>query len=354
MQIYVFSRAATIPLLKQHLPVKYLIGTGMVLWGLFYLSRTLRRSHAGLLIGGFEFFGMGWMGTLFLLFFAMLVVDFVTLFGFILPRLAPTLRGWALIVGGGLAIFALIQGLRPPTVQKYNVPITGLPAKMDGKKIVALTDMHLGNQLGKSWLDNRIKQVQKLKPDLVVLVGDILDGHDGTMSRLIPSLRRFSAPLGVWAVLGNHEFYRGADSSAELLEKAGITVLRNRWTEIHPGLVLAGVDDLTANRRFETNGDPLATTLTGRPAGNTILLSHTPWQAEKAGQSNVDLMLSGHTHNGQIWPFSYLVRRFYPLLYGYYEVQGMTVIVCRGTGTWGPRMRLWHPGEIMEITLRVK
>ncbi len=83
-------------------------------------------------------------------------------------------------------------------------------------------------------------------------------------------------------------------------------------------------------------------------------LSHTPWETEKAANAGVDLMLSGHTHGGQIWPFDYLVRRRYPLLEGRYEIDGMTVIVCRGTGTWGPRMRLWRPSEIQQVTLRRK
>ena len=84
----------------------------------------------------------------------------------------------------------------------------------------------------------------------------------------------------------------------------------------------------------------------------TILLSHTPWEAEKAAGAGVDLMLSGHTHGGQIWPFSLLVGLRYKLLAGYYDVDGLPVIVCRGTGLWGPRMRLWKPGEILHLTLR--
>ncbi|MBP7297444.1 MAG: metallophosphoesterase, partial [Acidobacteria bacterium] len=88
-----------------------------------------------------------------------------------------------------------------------------------------------------------------------------------------------------------------------------------------------------------------------RPPGATILLSHTPWEAERAASAGVGLMLSGHTHGGQIWPFGEIVRTAYPLLAGEYIVDGMTVIVSRGAGTWGPRMRLWHSGEILRITL---
>ena len=139
-----------------------------------------------------------------------------------------------------------------------------------------------------------------------------------------------------------------------LFHAANFNLLRNSWTEIKPGLVLAGLDDLTAVHRNGLSGDPVTQTLAEHPAGAIILLSHTPWETEKAAKAGVDLMLSGHTHGGQIWPFDYLVRSRYPLLEGRYEIDGMTVIVCRGTGTWGPRMRLWRPSEILLVTLRRK
>jgi predicted MPP superfamily phosphohydrolase len=115
---------------------------------------------------------------------------------------------------------------------------------------------------------------------------------------------------------------------------------------------LAGVDDLTSSRRSGGAVDHVSKALADRPPGATVLLSHTPWQYEEAARAGVGLMLSGHTHGGQIWPFGYLVRLFYPLLAGRYEVADMPVIVSRGTGTWGPRMRLWHRGEILRVTLR--
>jgi predicted MPP superfamily phosphohydrolase len=114
------------------------------------------------------------------------------------------------------------------------------------------------------------------------------------------------------------------------------------------------VDDFTSAHRIETGSGFIAQALEKRPPGTVILLSHTPWHTETAARAGVDLMLSGHTHGGQIWPFGYLVRARYPLIGGRYEVGDMTVIVCRGTGTWGPRMRLWRPGEILRVTLRSK
>ena len=138
----------------------------------------------------------------------------------------------------------------------------------------------------------------------------------------------------------------------DMFEKAGFKLLRNQWEEVRKGLVISGVEDLTPRYRRGDSTDTITKALSGRPAGATILLCHSPLDAEKAAKAGAGLMLSGHTHGGQIWPFDYLVRSRYPLLEGRYDVDGMTVIVCRGTGTWGPRMRLWHPGEILHVTLR--
>jgi predicted MPP superfamily phosphohydrolase len=352
MHIYVFWRAASVPDLKRYVSRKLLIGTGLVLWATFFLGRVYGHHGIGPLTKTLELLGMNWMAVLFLLFVSLLAMDFITGFGFLLPRLAPSLRGIALVAGLVLSLIALFQGLRPPVVQNYKVHLSGLADEMDGTVLVVMSDLHLGNLLDERWLEARVSQVQAQQPDLVVLLGDLFEGHGKPQSELLPALRRLSAPLGVWVVPGNHEFHHRSNGSTHLIEEAGFQLLRNRWAKIQPGLVMVGVDDLTAIRRTGQDGDPLSKALAGRPPGATILLSHTPWQADKAAKAGVNLMLSGHTHGGQIWPFDYLVKRVYPLLEGRHEVDGMTVIVCRGTGTWGPRMRLWRPSEILRLKLQ--
>jgi predicted MPP superfamily phosphohydrolase len=352
MHTYVLWRVASVPFVNRYVPRKILIGVGVILWAIFFFGRVIGHGGTGVLAGTLEFLGMNWMGVLFLTFVPLLAIDLTTLFGFLMPRLSPSLRGWALAAGLGLSVIALFQGLRPPVVEKYEVSLPGLPDAMDGTVLVALSDTHLGSQIGERWLGARIAQVKAQQPDLVVLLGDIFEGHGAPDDRLIATFKQLSAPLGIWAVPGNHEFHGGGNMS--LFKEASFTLLRNGWVEVRPGLVLAGVDDLTAGRRNGQGGDPLSQALAGRPTGATILLSHTPWQAERAAKAGVGLMLSGHTHGGQIWPFGYLVRRRYPLFEGRYEVGGMAVIVCRGTGTWGPRMRLWRPSEILRVTLRSK
>ncbi|MBW2636211.1 MAG: metallophosphoesterase [Deltaproteobacteria bacterium] len=352
LHIYVFGRLVSVPFLRRFIHPNLFIGFGVALWVIFFFAILFHHGESGTLAAVLELFGMNWMAILFLLCVPLLAVDFVTGFGFLLPRYAPSLRGWALVIGVALSVIALIQGLRPPVVQNYEVRFPGISREMDGTVIVAMSDLHLGTLLGEKWLAKRVAQVQAERPDLIVLLGDLFEGHGTPQGSLIRVLSRLSAPLGVWAVSGNHEFHGGGDGNIVLMDEAGIQLLRDRWVEIRPGFVVAGVDDLTSRRRSGSNVDHVSKAFAGRPPGTTVFLSHTPWQFEKVARAGVGLMLSAHTHGGQIWPFGYIVRLFYPLLAGQYEVEGMSVIVSRGTGTWGPRMRLWRRGEILRVTLR--
>ena len=352
MHFYVFWRISSVPFLRRHVSRRFLIVTGVLFWAVFSFGRFFGHGGTGALAKTLELFSMDWMAVMFLTTVSLLAIDLVTGFGLLLPRLSPSLRGFALIAGGILSLVALLQGLRSPVVQEYEVRLSGLPHEMDGTVLVAMSDLHIGTLLGKQWLDARVAQVQAERPDIVVLLGDIFEGHGEPQKELLQVLHVLSAPLGVWAVLGNHEFHGRDTTGTPLMNIDGIRVLNNSWAEVRPGLVLAGVDDLTANHRSGLGGDPVLKALKDRPVGATILLSHTPWQAEKAAAAGVSLMLSGHTHGGQLWPFGYLVQRVYPLLEGRYDVDDMTVIVCRGTGTWGPRMRLWRPAEILRVKLR--
>lgn len=354
MHIYVFWRAGSAPFFRRRLSRRSLISAGIVLWTVFLLGRIIGHGGTGLPARILELVGMDWMAVLFLATICLFAVDLVTGFGRLMPGLAPPLRGLAFVAAGVLSVVALIQGMRPPVLQRYEVMLPGLPREMDGTVIVAMSDMHLGTLLDNRWLDARVSQVQAEHPDLIVLLGDIFEGDGGPPEEMINTFHRLSAPLGVWAVIGNHEYHGHERTGTPMMKIDGISVLVNSWTELRPGLVLAGVDDLTANHRSGLGGDPVSKTFKGRPKGATILLSHTPWQAEKAAMAGTGLMLSGHTHGGQIWPFSYLVRRIYPIFEGRYDVDGMTAIVCRGTGTWGPRMRLWRPAEVLRITLRTE
>ena len=220
MHVYVFWRAASVPFLKRRVPRRVFIAMGVGLWAAFLLGRVFGHGGTGALARTLELLGMNWMGALFLIFLTLLAMDLLTGFGFLLRRLAPRLRGLALVAGGVLSVIALIQGLRPPVVQSYDVHLAGLPDEMDGTVIVAMSDLHLGSLLGQRWMEARVAQVQAQRPDLVVLLGDTSEGHGQPEGQLLPALRRLSAPLGVWAVLGNHEFHGRHSRGASLLNEA--------------------------------------------------------------------------------------------------------------------------------------
>lgn len=354
MQAYVFWRAASVPFVRRHVSRKVIIGVCLALWAVFVISTLLSHSNLGTAGAALEFFGMNWLAALFLIFICLFAMDVVTGFGFFFRRIAPSLRGVALAGGVILSTIALVQGMRPPVVRQYEIKLSGLPAELDGAVLVALSDVHLGSLLGEQWLAARVAQVQSLHPDVIVLLGDLVEGHGAPPGKFLAGLSGLSAPLGVWAVPGNHEAHGSGNGTAQVAEQGRVQVLANRWAEVSPGLVLAGVEDLTGASHSGNSKDMIAQALQGRPPGVTVLLSHTPWETENAARKGVGLMLCGHTHGGQIWPFGYLVATRYPLLAGRYEVGDMTVLVCRGTGTWGPRMRLWLPAEILRVTLRSK
>ena len=352
MHAYVFWRAASVPWVASHLCRRSLLLIAISLWASYPLARILDSWSARPVTWPIEFVAACWIGVLFLLVAALLLVDVLTLGGWILQRFLPTIRGGAIIIAFGLALTGVLQALRPPVVREHEVKLPGLPLERDGLVLVQISDLHLGNLLGSKWLSRLADQVNELRPDMIVAVGDVVDGNIRRVEPMVPILKRFRAPLGTWAVTGNHEFYAGLDLSVQLLSESGFTVLRDCSVEIAPGLVLAGVDDLTAREQMGFNNGAVETALANRPSGATILLSHSPMEVDRAVSAGAGLVLSGHTHNGQIWPFNYLVKLRYPLVAGRYAVSGATVIVCRGTGTWGPRMRLWRPGEIVRITLR--
>ena len=352
LQAYVFWRLAALSSFARRKPRVALAIVGLLLWSIFVAGRYFERGSASWLTAAFESVGMIWMVVLFLTAVCLLAVDVVTGIGIFFAPAVPRLRGAAMAVGALLSVVAYVQGHRSPIIESYTVPLAGLPPELEGKTIVAISDLHLGSTLNGTWLAARVQQVMAERPDMIVLLGDIVEGHGEPDGNLSAILRGLAAPLGVWGVPGNHESHGPAAGNGVVLAGAGIHVLRNAWTEIRPGLVLAGVDDLSSAGPDERVVASLTETLQRRPHAATILLSHAPVGADFAAAQGVALMLSGHTHGGQIWPFSYLVRLRFPLLDGRYEVGGMTVIVCRGTGTWGPRMRLWSASSILRITLR--
>jgi len=348
---YVLWRSSSAPPFQGRIPPRGVALFGLVLWAFFILARVVGHNHSGPLANTLEQFVLTLLAVFFLVALCLLPVDLVTLFGFLLRKQAPALRGAALLAGIALSLFALVQGHRDPSVAEHEVLMRNLPKALDGTVVVVLSDTHLGGTLKVDRFNRWIQQARALRPALMVFVGDILELHDGVPGAL-PVLKETRPRLGLWYVTGNHDPRDQDASTPRVLRDAGVRRLANQWVKLAPGLLLAGVDDLTRHQRRHPKVDLLERSLALRPPDATILLSHSPLQAERADALDVGLMLSGHTHGGQIWPFGYFVKRIYPRLAGRFRVGEMTLLVSRGVGTWGPRMRLWRRGEILRVTLR--
>lgn len=352
MHGYLFWRIASLPWFSSHPRRKRLWIAALLIWLLFILGSVLGHGNDGWFSSVMERLAMDWLGVLFIATTVMMALDLLTGFGLWMKRYLAWLRGSSLLLACLLIAIAMVQGLRPPVVVHHDVLLPDLLPELDGTTLAALSDLHLGSQLGPEWLADRVAQVQILQPDIIVLLGDNFEGHGEPNPALLPVLSELKAPLGVYAVTGNHEHFSDTSSAISLTERAGIQWLRDRWLQIRPGLILAGVEDLTMHWRNGQSEDFITPVLAGRPEGITVLFSHSPLQVRQAADAGADLMLSGHTHGGQIWPFDYLVEQFYPYLVGRHEINDMSLIISRGAGLWGPRMRLWYPAEIMFITLR--
>jgi predicted MPP superfamily phosphohydrolase len=350
--VWAWSRLAAFPAFTA-VPRGARLAAFALLWLSYPLGRVLLRNGWRIPGEAVELAGAVWMGVLFILCSCLLVADLATGFGFLLPERVLAARRAGVALGLAFSLFAIGQGLRGPRVVRYETKIAGLDPSLDGLRIVQLSDLHLGTLLGRRWLEARIGQVEALRPDLLLVTGDLIDSEVAPVRPLAPLLRRLHAPLGVWGVTGNHEFYAGLGASTTLYADARIRLLRDTSAEVRPGLVLVGVDDLSARRQLGLTGDPLSRAFLGAPEGTRILLSHSPLRVTEAARAGAKLMLSGHTHAGQIWPFTYLCAIPYPHQAGLYREGDLQLIVHRGTGTWGPPMRLFLPSEIVEVTLRV-
>jgi len=197
-----------------------------------------------------------------------------------------------------------------------------------------------------------VNQVNALHPDLVVITGDLMDENADRMLELADSIRQIKCPFGVFAVTGNHDYYAGAEQIIRHAAGLGVRYLTNEKVVLSNGLILYGINDPTAAEYGQES--PPFEKIIGPEARQSpaVLFYHQPKQFEKAEALGVDLMLSGHTHKGQIWPMSHISRLIYPFQTGHYARGRSHLYVSRGIGTWGPPMRLASRPEIVRIRLR--
>ena len=277
-----------------------------------------------------------------------------------------SLAGWSVrshtaVIGTVvLIVFALLLlwGSRnnwSTVVRQHSLTINKDAGEREKLRILVASDIHLGNIKGNRFLKKLSKISKDVKPDMILIPGDLLDGDIEPFKRnqMNETLKSLQAPLGVYAVLGNHEYYGGAvEEFIQLVEEAGIKMLQDEAIEINESFYVVGRKDKTAEasqyggRKSVT--DLLETLNHKKPI---LLLDHQPYHLDKAEEAGADLMLSGHTHRGQMAPNHWITSRLFELDYGYKQKGKMHALVSSGYGSWGPPIRIGSRSEVLQIDL---
>ncbi|AWI30577.1 metallophosphoesterase [Streptomyces tirandamycinicus] len=262
---------------------------------------------------------------------------------------ARVVGGAAAAAAAGTVGYGTYGVLRGPSVKRVTVPLAKLARGAHGYRIAVVSDIHIGPVLGRAHTQRIVDAINATQPDLVAVVGDLVDGSVADLGSAAEPLARLRARDGSFFVTGNHEYFSGADAWVDHVRELGLTPLRNHRVEIG-GFDLAGVDDVAGER--EGQGPDFARALGDRDrARAAVLLAHQPVVIHEAVRHGVDLQLSGHTHGGQLWPANYLAEMANPTLAGLERYGDTQLYVSRGAGAWGPPVRVGAPSDITVVEL---
>ncbi len=261
---------------------------------------------------------------------------------FRLRRLAVVLAVPTLVVAAGIVNANVLR------VRQYTVEVPHQSSTLRELKVAFASDLHLGNLTSKGWLAGFVDKVNAQKPDIVLIGGDILEGHrgDGDIGAIEAQFRRLESRYGVFAVPGNHEGYAG--TTREFFDRAGIKLLQDDLATVEGAFILVGRRDTRRGIRKSVD-DLLREAPDGLPV---ILLSHRPTDMERVSRSRVGLQLSGHTHHGQLFPVNFITQREYGLSWGYRKTGNTHFIVTSGAWLWGPPVRTVGASEIVVVNVR--
>ena len=307
------------------------------------------------IIGGF------WIGFILYAFIFLVISDIVALFlripGVLNEGNILIYRKWSYLATVTLTVLLIAGGFINavmPVVKHYDITIDKPAGDIRSMKVAAVSDIHLGSIIRKRSIRKLSEILDSLKPDVVLLLGDIVDGEIGPVLRgdLLKHFRCPHCGAGMFAITGNHEFIGGAERTIPYIESKGIRILKDEVARLPGGIQLIGRLDRDSRRFYGGERLPLAElvrlTDTSKPL---ILLDHQPIGLDEAEKNGIDLQLSGHTHNCQIWPLNYITRMIFELSYGYIRKGNTQYIVSSGYGLWGPRIRSGSRSEVVLINI---
>lgn len=332
----------------------------------FVAGRNLENMAISPVSTGLIWIGAFWFAVMYYLFLGGLVVEvtgrLLRHFGWLpvawLENWPKTKFSAAAVLLAAVAVLVAWghwNALHPKIVHmEVSLPATGAgPSEL---RLVAASDLHLGTLVTRERLEGWVETINSLHPDIILLPGDVIDEDlppvvEKNMGELLRGLR---APLGVFAVTGNHEYIGGVEEAVKYLEDHGVTMLRDRAVPVAGGAFwLAGREDASIARFRGERRAPLADILRPVPSGApVVVIDHQPVALDEASAAGAALQISGHTHDGQLWPNRYLVRSIFGFSSGPAQAGGTKVYILPGLGTWGPPVRVGNRPEILDITLR--
>lgn len=322
------------------------------------MIRGLERAGFENIAYGTALVGFNWMGFVFEFFCLGLFLDLLIFIYKGLRRISKKK-----VAVSGRRFFAVVTLLsfsiclygsyEASHIRRHDITIATnkLPGEAKSLTIVQISDVHLGLLTGRERLEDIIKKIKRINPDLLVCTGDLLDSQGDGLTELAALLRKVSPRLGKFAVTGNHEMYTGIEKSKKFLDDAGFTVLDGRIASPEGVITLAGVGD-RGDRDLPGQPDDETKILQETdPGAFVIFLKHRPI-VKKESIGHFDLQFSGHTHQGQLFPFNFITRMKFPVPTGkLIKLARGHLYVSRGTGTWGPPIRILAPPEITVFTL---
>lgn len=330
----------------------------------YFVGRVLENYWISYLSDFLVWVGSFWIAIMFYSFLALLLVDLIRLINWAIPFLPEVLfknplktkQYVALIisvfviimVGGGHITTRMIQ------IKKYNLHINKNAKHLKSLNIVMASDLHLGTINGSNFAYKVVDRINKLNPDIILFAGDIIDEDIEPVLKdnVGDALVRLKAKYGVYGITGNHEYIGGVNKAVEYLNNHNIKMIRDGYALIDDSFYVVGRDDRASSRFSDYKRKSLEEILSDVDKSlPVIMMDHQPFNLEEAQNNGVDLQLSGHTHNGQLWPLNYILKKIYELPWGY-KIKGNThYYVSCGVGGWGPPVRTGSAPEIVQIEL---
>lgn len=331
----------------------------------YIIARFMERIWLSPVSDVFTWIGSFWLAAFFYLLLIVITIDLVRLINYIIPFIPESAKTfefkkiifWSSV---GLVSILLLAGFINALIPRIKTLELTIDKRVEGMQelnIAFASDIHLGTLIGPRRTNKIIEKINELKPDLILLGGDIVDEDLGPVIRnnLGDSLKKLSAPLGVIGITGNHEYIGGAEPAVEYLEAHGIRMIRDSVIKIDDKFYIVGREDRDKRNFAGANRQEIKNLMQGIDHSiPIIMLDHQPFELDHKEKLGVDLTLSGHTHHGQIWPLNYLTKAIFEVSWGYKQKGNMHTYVSSGVGGWGPPVRIGNRPEIVLIHLRFK